>query len=53
MTLGEAEFTCDDPVTALDQAYERGENDEFVKPPTSAPKASQKAPSTMAIPCCS
>ncbi len=31
MTLGEAEFTCDDPVTALDQAYERGENDEFVK----------------------
>ncbi|WP_288370742.1 2,3-bisphosphoglycerate-independent phosphoglycerate mutase [uncultured Marinobacter sp.] len=33
MTLGEAEFTCDDPVTALDQAYERGENDEFVKAP--------------------
>ncbi len=31
MTLGEAEFTFDDPVTALDQAYERGENDEFVK----------------------
>lgn len=31
MTLSEAEFTCDDPVTALDQAYERGENDEFVK----------------------
>src|SRR5690606_39923068 len=31
MTLGEAEFTCADPVTALDQAYERGENDEFVK----------------------
>ena len=31
MTLGDAEFTCADPVTALDQAYERGENDEFVK----------------------
>ena len=31
MTLGEAEFTFDDPLTALDQAYERGENDEFVK----------------------
>ncbi|MET4028211.1 2,3-bisphosphoglycerate-independent phosphoglycerate mutase [Marinobacter sp. MBR-99] len=31
MTLGEAEFTFEDPVTALDQAYERGENDEFVK----------------------
>ena len=30
MTLGETEFTFDDPVTALDQAYERGENDEFV-----------------------
>ncbi|QBM15926.1 2,3-bisphosphoglycerate-independent phosphoglycerate mutase [Marinobacter sp. JH2] len=31
MTLGEAEFTCADPVIALEQAYERGENDEFVK----------------------
>ena len=31
MTLGEAEFTFEDPLTALDQAYERGENDEFVK----------------------
>lgn len=31
MTLGDAEFTAEDPVTALDQAYERGENDEFVK----------------------
>jgi len=31
MTLGEAEFTTRDPVTALEQAYERGENDEFVK----------------------
>jgi 2,3-bisphosphoglycerate-independent phosphoglycerate mutase len=30
MTLGETEFTFDDPLTALDQAYERGENDEFV-----------------------
>lgn len=31
MTLGEAEFTSSDPVSALEQAYERGENDEFVK----------------------
>ncbi|NMT62172.1 2,3-bisphosphoglycerate-independent phosphoglycerate mutase [Marinobacter orientalis] len=31
MTLGEAEFTTSDPVTALELAYERGENDEFVK----------------------
>ncbi|HSH12924.1 MAG TPA: 2,3-bisphosphoglycerate-independent phosphoglycerate mutase, partial [Desulfurivibrionaceae bacterium] len=30
MTLGDAEYTADDPVTALEQAYERGENDEFV-----------------------
>ncbi|MDR9424009.1 MAG: 2,3-bisphosphoglycerate-independent phosphoglycerate mutase [Marinobacter sp.] len=30
MTLGETEFSFDDPLTALDQAYERGENDEFV-----------------------
>ncbi|MBN7770775.1 2,3-bisphosphoglycerate-independent phosphoglycerate mutase [Marinobacter daepoensis] len=32
MTLGDAEFISDDPVAALEQAYERGENDEFVKP---------------------
>jgi len=32
MVLGEAEFTAEDPLTALEQAYERGENDEFVKP---------------------
>ena len=32
MTLGEAEFTAADPLAALEQAYERGENDEFVKP---------------------
>lgn len=31
LTLGEAEFTAADPLTALDEAYERGENDEFVK----------------------
>ncbi|MEX2473846.1 2,3-bisphosphoglycerate-independent phosphoglycerate mutase [Marinobacter sp.] len=31
MTLGEAEFTASDPVSALEQAYERGDNDEFVK----------------------
>ena len=32
MTLGESEFTAADPVSGLEQAYERGENDEFVKP---------------------
>nr|WP_297397767.1 2,3-bisphosphoglycerate-independent phosphoglycerate mutase [uncultured Marinobacter sp.] len=32
MTRGEAEFTASDPVSGLEQAYERGENDEFVKP---------------------
>lgn len=31
MTLGEAEFTATNPLEALDMAYERGENDEFVK----------------------
>jgi 2,3-bisphosphoglycerate-independent phosphoglycerate mutase len=31
MTLGEAEFTAPDPVAGLDAAYERDENDEFVK----------------------
>ncbi len=53
MTLGEAEFISDDPVAALEQAYERGENDEFVKPPTSGPMASPRAPSMTATPCCS
>lgn len=32
MTLGEAEYACEDAVTALEQAYQRDENDEFVKP---------------------
>ncbi|HDZ40015.1 MAG TPA: 2,3-bisphosphoglycerate-independent phosphoglycerate mutase, partial [Marinobacter sp.] len=32
MTQGDSEFTAPDPVTGLEQAYERGENDEFVKP---------------------
>jgi len=32
MTLGESDFTATDPVSGLEQAYERGENDEFVKP---------------------
>ena len=32
MTLGSAEFTAPDAVAGLEQAYERGENDEFVKP---------------------
>ncbi|MDY6798052.1 MAG: 2,3-bisphosphoglycerate-independent phosphoglycerate mutase [Pseudomonadota bacterium] len=31
VTLGESEFVAADPLSALDQAYERGENDEFVK----------------------
>ncbi|WP_336365932.1 2,3-bisphosphoglycerate-independent phosphoglycerate mutase [Marinobacter sp. C2H3] len=31
MTTGETEFTATDPVSALEDAYERGENDEFVK----------------------
>ena len=31
MTLGDTEFTFEDPITALEHAYERGENDEFVK----------------------
>ena len=31
MTLGEAEFTAANPMQALEAAYERGENDEFVK----------------------
>jgi 2,3-bisphosphoglycerate-independent phosphoglycerate mutase len=31
MTLGDAHFTVDNPVSALEQAYDRGENDEFVK----------------------
>ncbi|WP_166263891.1 2,3-bisphosphoglycerate-independent phosphoglycerate mutase [Marinobacter caseinilyticus] len=32
LTLGEAEFTAPTAVEGLAQAYERGENDEFVKP---------------------
>ncbi|MDO6822695.1 2,3-bisphosphoglycerate-independent phosphoglycerate mutase [Marinobacter sp. 1_MG-2023] len=32
MTLGDSEFTATDPIAGLEQAYERGENDEFVKP---------------------
>lgn len=32
MTLGDSEYTATDPLSGLDQAYERGENDEFVKP---------------------
>lgn len=31
MTLGEAAYTAASPVEAIDAAYERGENDEFVK----------------------
>jgi len=32
MALGQAEYACEDAITALEQAYERDENDEFVKP---------------------
>ncbi|MDX1599049.1 MAG: 2,3-bisphosphoglycerate-independent phosphoglycerate mutase [Marinobacter sp.] len=32
MTTGDAEFTATDPISALELAYERGENDEFVAP---------------------
>ncbi|WP_100638230.1 2,3-bisphosphoglycerate-independent phosphoglycerate mutase [Marinobacter salexigens] len=32
MTLGESEFVATDPVSGLELAYERGENDEFVTP---------------------
>lgn len=32
VTTGEAEFAFDTPEAGLDAAYERGENDEFVKP---------------------
>ncbi|MCK7551121.1 2,3-bisphosphoglycerate-independent phosphoglycerate mutase [Marinobacter goseongensis] len=32
MTQGDGEFVAADPMSALEQAYERGENDEFVKP---------------------
>ncbi|MCL7943456.1 2,3-bisphosphoglycerate-independent phosphoglycerate mutase [Marinobacter sp. ATCH36] len=45
MTLGEAELTSADPVTALEQAYERGENDEFVK--ATRIKASGDTPGTI------
>jgi 2,3-bisphosphoglycerate-independent phosphoglycerate mutase len=32
MTEGTADFNAADPATGLERAYERGENDEFVKP---------------------
>lgn len=32
LTLGYAEFAADDALSALEQAYARGESDEFVKP---------------------
>ncbi|WP_166258000.1 2,3-bisphosphoglycerate-independent phosphoglycerate mutase [Marinobacter salicampi] len=32
LTLGDAEYSAEDPVSGLEQAYERGENDEFVQP---------------------
>lgn len=44
LTLGTAPYTAEDPVAAIAAAYERGENDEFVKPtvitdPEGKPKA--------------
>lgn len=33
-TEGKAEFTANDPLEGLNEAYARGENDEFVKPTT-------------------
>lgn len=32
LTTGKAEFVFDDPVTAVENAYKRGETDEFIKP---------------------
>lgn len=43
MALGEAEYTCEDALSALEQAYERGENDEFVKPTRIQPAGEETA----------
>jgi len=37
ITHGEAEYQADDPLTALQMAYDRGESDEFVKATTIVP----------------
>lgn len=43
MTLGDGEFNYADGVTALEAAYERDENDEFVAPTTITPQGTEAA----------
>ncbi|KPZ61329.1 2,3-bisphosphoglycerate-independent phosphoglycerate mutase [Pseudoalteromonas sp. P1-7a] len=43
MTLGEGEFNYADGVSALEAAYERDENDEFVAPTTITPQGTEAA----------
>jgi len=43
MALGEGEFNYADGVSALEAAYERDENDEFVAPTTIAPQGTEAA----------
>ncbi|ASM51245.1 2,3-bisphosphoglycerate-independent phosphoglycerate mutase [Pseudoalteromonas espejiana DSM 9414] len=43
MALGEGEFTFADGVSALEAAYERDENDEFVAPTTITPQGTEAA----------
>lgn len=43
MALGEGEFNYVDGVSALEAAYERDENDEFVAPTTIAPQGTEAA----------
>lgn len=43
LTEGRAEFTATDALTALEQAYARGESDEFVKPTAIVPSGTPAA----------
>jgi len=43
LTQGRSEFTASDALTGLEQAYARGESDEFVKPTAIIPKGSMAA----------
>ncbi|HUW26147.1 MAG TPA: 2,3-bisphosphoglycerate-independent phosphoglycerate mutase [Sulfuricella sp.] len=43
LTLGQAEFTATDALSGLEQAYARGESDEFVKPTAIIPIGAQAA----------
>ncbi|MDG5500748.1 2,3-bisphosphoglycerate-independent phosphoglycerate mutase [Marinobacter sp. BGYM27] len=43
LTAGEAEFTSENPVEALHEAYDRGENDEFVKATLIKPRGAADA----------